>query len=74
MTATMLTKVNHCSYPNLGNAARMLVLDDENDIPYVACCVELHRTKYHLRAKAGLVESMEIYNSFRLRRTTNWMM
>ena len=48
MTATMLMKVNHCSDPNLGNAARMLVLDDVNDIPYVACYVKLQRTKYHL--------------------------
>ena len=26
----------------------------------VTCYVELHRIKYHLQAKAGLVESMEL--------------
>ena len=26
----------------------------------VTCYVELHRRKYHLQAKAGLVESMEL--------------
>ena len=42
------------------------MLDNVNDIPIrvrwplVTCSVELHRIKYHLQAKAGLVESMEI--------------
>ena len=35
MTATMPTKVIHCSYPKLGNAVLMLVLDNVNDIPYM---------------------------------------
>ena len=39
----------------------------------VTCYVELHKIKYHLQAKAGLVESMIIHNSFRLGRITTWM-
>ena len=39
----------------------------------VTRCVELHRRQCYCQAKAGLVESMIIHNSFRLRRITTWM-
>jgi len=35
--------------------------------------VELHKRQYHIQAKTGLVGSMIIHNSFRLRRITTWM-